>query len=463
MKLKRYLSSLLAIALLASCSNEGILDNNNTPIETVPEGAVAVNVVLPGVSFEPKTYATKSAEDFEKALGGEVRVYVFDNNAGRPGNLVSVEKITPQLGGNTETGVPGKFYMRRLIGQSAHLVATANIELSADKIQQMILRGISFGDFSKQIISQSPSEPNKFPMVSEIVSVTIPEAGVTNPAVKFELKRLAVRVDIENKTVDGEKTKFIVTHARLRNVNKTSYLVEGVTPNLEANMKASWVENTGNADQMKAKVYAYENLGVNTLLDVRGTIGGAQAQFTVEFKKEIKRNYLYKVRLFNVTDGEKVSFSIEVVDWQTGDVIEEISSNDYIKVFDDTPSVLSLSPANASGVAEAGIVSSHELTNSNKELSIETALVYNTRLIVKSEKELKVKPIGDEGYWITVKKVALTEEEKNTLDFGAQAFHISFAENKGTTTRSAILIVEQEEDATGSAKKHQIQVTQAKP
>lgn len=447
MKLKKYFSSLLALSLLASCSNDGIFDDN-TPIDVVPEGAVAVNVSLPGVTFEPTTYSKQSALNEEKTLGGGVRIYIFDDSSDNPGTLVATEKVENISGGDTEAvnGVSGKFYMRNLLDAQSHLVAAANLALTADEANALI--GKSFDEFSKLLITQSPSEPNKFPMVSAPFKVTIPKTGLPTPSpIKFVLERLAVRVDVENHTEENSAqgaNKMTITHARLRNVNKNqSYLVKGVAPALTTNDAiGTWIENQGTPDNMTAKLYTYENYGTNTVLDIRGTLAGVAAQFTIPFNKPIARNTLYRVKVFNVSK-EKVDFNIEVVDWQVGVETEGIDSDSYEK--EAKPTFKSLSG------------SGHALESANTVLNLNSPATYTTRLVANSLSDLQVKVNGAVVPWVKVSKVANETADDN--EFGNQSFEITFAENFDSYPRTAELFVEPKGNLDDS-KRHKITVTQ---
>lgn len=457
MKLKKYLSSLLALTLLASCSNDGILDNN-TPIDSVPEGAVAFNVSLPGRTFEPATYAEiPNAEDFEKSVAGGVRIYVFDN-AGATGKLIATERVDQITGVNTETGVVGKFYMRNFLGQAVHMVAAANLDLTAEQANALL--GKTFAEFSKMIITQSPSAPNKFPMVSEPLAVNVPKQGNPSVEISFVLERLAVRVDIDNLTRDdnsAETKKMTITHARLRNVNKNqSYLVKGQTDALAPNdATGTWVANTASVkEKMYALVYTYENAAnTNTILDIKGTIGTATVQFEIPFEKKTVRNTRYLVKVKNVGKGNKVEFEVNVVDWKEGGNVT-IDSDNYGK--QTKPVFKSFSVANASGVAQT-TGQAHNLTATNTQLSLTSTNAYNTRLVLNSLYDLQVKVNGAIVPWITVKKVNTTTVEDN--EFGNQAFHIAFAKNFDTYARTAELVIEPK-DNIDPAKRYTIAVNQ---
>lgn len=465
MKLKKYLSSLLAIALLASCSNEGILDNN-TPIDTVPEGAVAFNVSLPGRTFEPATYAgTFAAEVAEKSLT-EVRIYVFDNtSANKPGKLIATEKVTSVGTGNTEAGVTGKFYMRHLLGAKAHLVAAANLDLTADQANALI--GTTFENFSKEIITQSPSTANKFPMVSDPLAVTVPKVGATTPAnITFLLERLAVRIDIKNETnKTGTNKEFVLEDVRTKVGSLSqSYLIKGQTPVLAKHDALGtkevgtqdWIANTAsNKKEMFAKVYAYENDNTNFVLEVRGKIDNKPAAFEIPFGKKLIRNTRYLVKIQNAGLGNLVKFDVEVVDWKDGGNVV-VGSDSYAST---KPLVKSVVAANSTGVAGGAV--GHTTANASGNINAITLTkrdAYHTRVLVTSDVESKITVTGAMVPWVTVKEVALTPAEE-AANFGAKAYHIAFAKNDDTYDRTATLVVEPK-DNTEAGKRQNVTVTQ---
>lgn len=465
MKLKKYLSSLLALTLLASCSNDGIIDNN-TPIDSVPEGAVAFNVSLPGRTFEPATYAgTFAAEVAEKSLS-EVRIYVFDNTTtNKPGKLVATEKVTSVGTGNTEAGVTGKFYMRHLLGSPAHLVAAANLALTADEANALI--GIPFEKFSGLLITQSPSTANKFPMVSEPLKVTVPKTGATTPAnITFLLERLAVRIDIKNETNNtGTNKEFVVEEARTKVGSLSqSYLIKGQTPVLakndalgtkEVGIKKWITNNASNKKEMFAKVYTYENGNTNFVLEVRGKIDNKPAAFEIPFGKKLVRNTRYLVKIQNAGLGNLVKFDVEVVDWKDGGNVI-VGSDSYAAT---KPLVKSVVVANSTGVA--GGVKAHTEVSAGgtvNSITLTKRDAYHTRVLVTSDVESKITVTGAMVPWVTVKEVALTPEEE-AANFGAKAYHIAFAKNDDTYDRTATLVVEPK-DNTEAGKRQNVTVTQ---
>ncbi len=121
----------LAMFAFWACSEEKLEEKGCTDC---PQGTVKVNVKFAGRTLAPKTYAgTYPADVVEKAIS-DVRIFVFNNDGGQPNILLGSEVVSNIGAGNTEAGVTGAFFMRHF--GDVHLVATANVAFSKDKLQK---------------------------------------------------------------------------------------------------------------------------------------------------------------------------------------------------------------------------------------------------------------------------------------------------------------------------------------
>lgn len=444
--MKRIIYSFLAIMTLWACSEEN-LEKVGCEGCDAPEGTVKVNAQFVGRTLAPKTYAgTYPADVAEKSIS-DVRIFVFSDNGGQPKTLLGSEVVTNIKTGDTEVGVNAIFFMR-YFGE-VHLVATANVKFSQDKLQKMY--GQNFDKFSHELVTQPAGVANKFPMTSEIVDINIPDPQTSSatPSVSFLLERLSARIDIENETTTSDGGEFVLTGARLENTIDRSFLVKGQAPaltigNTEYGALAiplgDWKENTGvNGDKKKMymQLYAYENVKNTLTVQVKGTFKGQPAQFSLPFGEQhaVKRNFRYVVKIQNVA-GNRVNFTVNVVDWdEGGDIIIKPGLDG------SAPIITKIEPATSTGATTS---SAHNLaystgTNPNDAnmITLTKPSVYHTKITVESPStEATILVNKAEVPWVSVKQLGQSNISGGKL---IQEFLVTYAGSQDLYGRTAEL------------------------
>lgn len=465
--MKKILYIFLATLTFWSCSDEK-LDNPGCTDCSNEEGAVKLMLKFPGrTTIAPKTYAGSYPADIVEKSIADVRIFVFsDDGNGSPKTLLISEPVKAQTG-DTEVGVTATFFMRKF--GDLHLVAVANVDFNQDGIQKML--GESFDEFSKTLVTQSAGVANEFAMCSDIVSANIPDpqTATTVPSLSFLLERLSARIDIENETT-ATAGEFVLEGARLVSAIDRSFLVKGQTPALTignttydalAIPARDWKNNTGvNGDKKKMymQLYAYENVSNTLVVQVHGTYKGKVAQFDLPFGvKEVKRNTRYVVKIQNVA-GNRVTFSVNVVDWEAGGDIVIKPGLDG-----SAPKVTKIEGADASGNTA---VDAHSLVYNNgatpndaNMITLTKPSLYHTKITVESpQTEATLLVSRAEVPWVSIKELGKGNITNGKL---IQTFLVTYAATQDLYERTAELEL-QNKFSPDKINRHLITIKQPK-
>lgn len=451
--------SLFIIALITGCSKEQRL----SPNDVVPNGTeVALEVSFPGRTLARggalRSGGTVPAQGYEQALQpGTILFYVFeDNGSGQPGKLKRIEPVTDLSDGVPEKGVTGKVFFRD--HGKLHVVPTANLKLTKPERDKLL--GSSFEDVSKTLITQPAGEPNWFPMAGEPVVVETASLSSTSEALRFNLERLSVRIDLVNETSTELGGRFELTGARLREGNiDRSFLMKGQTPALKVGEHGAtalpahkWIERdeqkNSDPNQMLMQLYTYENEPGELWIEVKGTFEGQPAEFRLPFRPAPKRNTLYRVAIRNTktTDvpiedptAPKVEPGITVQDWIEGGVASIEPTQDRTQ-----PVITTFEASDDRGTPTTA---KHDATfgtegdvNTMQTLTLSTPDRYTMKLTLKSKgTEPMVLVQKAEVPWIKVEPIGRPEI---STDGRSQDFLVTFAKNADLFPRTALLEIQ---------------------
>ena len=344
-------SKLWAVATLAlalvSCKNEPAKEASQRmkfPVEISLDGGKGA------LRAEQVSSSLSAAYDNERKVENlTIAVFTHNETDNVPDALEKVitqDELTMPASGNPYDGAI-KFDMGIEGDYDLEVIANAYMN-DAEKVAfaAKLKQGMSYDQFKEVIAERAlPAHGETgFAMLStQPVKVTTKE-GVTAPAGKIVLRRLACRFDVFNKLVD----ELVLTKVTLQNQITKSYLLEQT--DVPANADGGAKEYTANGDWFNATlvsggIYSYENpvKGATKLL-LEGTYKGAAWQKTIELKKDGKtlptlRNHIYRVILTkgngttpgggdngggkdDPTNADKINYVIEVLDWNEDAAID---------------------------------------------------------------------------------------------------------------------------------------------
>lgn len=367
-RIKYIIASVLLMSLLFACKqNEPKTPDTKDMDYPVTFSLAGGNA---GNALRAKEIHQSPAASYENERAIEnLTVLVFDNdaNTNSPAALEMVitdDQITKTNNGNTTDDAYSKSYSFDIKRAGTfHIEVIANGYKQGDEtskkafIEKVSASPLTYMDFKKIILDKElPTNGQKgFVMVStDPTKVVITKKAdgtadpctVTNP---IKLRRLAARFDVFNKVVGLEISKVT-----LKNQIAKSYMfTQTALPTGETGTEKSFDKSNGNDKWFNkhaaiAGIYSYENPEAGkTTIELEGSYKSKAWKKTIEFKKDggditIQRNHIYRIHLTehsvdtpddggkipggggdvpdeDAGDPGKISYKIEVLDWEMGD------------------------------------------------------------------------------------------------------------------------------------------------
>ena len=329
-------------------------------------------------------------------------------------------------------------------------------------------------DLFAAVIDQTPGEDNtaaNFIMTSEEVTVNIDATKVKNQG-DITVTRAAARFDVAvnsnmNDNVGTENSDFKMTKITLKNRYIKTLMARDASSNKDmtsvaTNVNTEYDQTAGGTSagttSCTATIYGYENYndldatnpdaatdGV-TIVNIKGTYkrgenAGLEVDYDIPFIDEdgkvipVERNHIYKVNLSRKdntpTAFEKMSYSITVVDWATGETLkvthgdlkDEIAPTVAKVEYGTTPTTVT---ANSSGNYEI------PAAETSVTITTETTSKAAAKLVTDNYKVVLYDKNGD-----AITGIEITEDTtKRVYDENAkltQVFTVTFPANTSTT------------------------------
>ena len=419
-----YAVGFMLLAGLTSCSS------NDETMSTAQTGEGVIHFTLD--SGSAKTRATTASEQKEKEVYPySVYVVAFEKNGGTLVNAVKAT-TTDAINYTADLGKSGIF--------DIYVIANANTDLSND-ITNLSSTATVDNLFAIKA-SQTPGTPltgdetnlswsyntdGYFLMVGKNENAKQGPAGGDSGGTDIgaiTLTRASVRIDVDatgsDITLSGLKLNKRYESTLLMRTDQTD--MTGLDdPTTDYAVSASGETST-------AALYTYEYTGTDTELTIVGTEPRSGSfSWDIPLDTPLLRNHLYKVKVLP-TDPEaldKLQYTIEIVDWATGETIKLDSNN-----WDDAaPSVTNVSCSNAGVTITGNDVANIPANGGVVTVMVETATGNSlAKLVCQDQVEgFRVSsPVTDDRtqtFTITIEPQDASATTPRTFTFKAENLH----------------------------------------
>ncbi len=319
--MKKILTALAAVALLASCSKSG---QDQTGDETM---RVAFSVKSPASG--KVTYKSDTPE----AVTGESEVatlyiYLFEPTVATPTTTdhYALKKIVPVTGTITAEGdiqnVTSVTVQQR---NKKHFYFVANLDAGFDEDDYGTLTETELLEALMTEVTTASNVSISGGMPMTAYKEVDFSSGAPSSSIEVKLVRAVARIDILNEVDD-----FSVESIQIINTRSKSYLFAGQTTTPGSKITAKVVSIPAEADQterLAAVCYLYESPAADAVkVSIKGSYGdGREKLIEVPFVLEgaavpIQRNYVYTLR---ITTGQRdIIIPIDPGDWGDGGGID---------------------------------------------------------------------------------------------------------------------------------------------
>lgn len=328
---------LALVALTSSCQSDNKAPKGDQTAETYQEpNTFTIRFSAP--SGDPVKYNLRMTQDAREYTIEKVMLYVFENgklaldpiSISNPNLTADPQDPTAMV--YTHTSTDGKIPQGLVtIYAVANEAITTPLAKGADvsTLTALLAKGEQKANESSSLVVNGNGKTgttDKIPMVGVKKDVVLFKQNVTLP-----LERIVARIDIKNNVPDDQLN---ITSVTLENANSKSLLVDDKTSNVApGNTKVGGVKPflfTPGAALMEHKkvFYLYEGNQAGTTAQeatyvvIKGTFRGVEKEYKVLFFDKAKnkgidivRNTIYRIVLGTDRTGNKLTFSLEVADW----------------------------------------------------------------------------------------------------------------------------------------------------
>lgn len=304
-KIYRVASATLAMVLLlltmGSCSKESQL---------IPEDQLQAGAGQLAFTLDNDALRSVPAEGFEKEVDNQNVWCVFLSPATTGGTQTFKAAVPATLSAS------GKYTVNAGFEGSAQMFVIANVQDDLKGQLTSLNTSATLDDVQKLVVKNTlgdnTTDPHKFIMTSEIMSVTLPAVGTTPASISepIKLNRLAARFDVISEVPGLTLTSVSVLNriitSTLCDVNETGTKAAAATEYTVADGK-----------QLLHKIYSYQNTNKGGTTDATSfTISGnynnqSITPIKVDLKDaqqkgfDVKRNYCYRILIKPAGDDGK--------------------------------------------------------------------------------------------------------------------------------------------------------------